>query len=61
MEKRTLNISKKFVESLFKDLHDHIGWSKIYNKYIIVEPIWYIKSDGDTLLDRVCIANIFSS
>ena len=58
MEKRTLNISKKFVESLFKDLHDHIGWSKFYNKYIIVEPIWYIISEGNTLIDCVCIDNI---
>ncbi len=58
MEKRTFNISKKFVESLFKDLYDHIGWSKFYNKYIIVEPIWYIKSEGNTLIDCVCIDNI---
>ena len=58
MEKRTFNISKRFLESLFKDLHDHIGWSKFYNKYIIVEPIWYIKSEGNTLTDCVCIDNI---
>lgn len=55
MEKRTFNISKRFLESLFKDLHDHIGWNKFYNKYIIVEPIWYIKSEGNTLIDCVCI------
>jgi len=58
MEKRTFNTTKKFVESLFKDLHDHIGWSEFYNKFIIVEPIWYIKSEGNTLIDCVCIDNI---
>ncbi len=58
MEKRTFKISKKFLKTLFKDMINHIGWSNFYNRYVIIEPIWYIKSERDILVDCVCIDNI---
>ncbi len=55
MKRKTFKTSKKFLDKLFKDILDHIGWSDFYNRYVIVEPIWYIKSDRDILIDCVCI------
>ena len=40
---------------LFKDLYSHIGWSDFYKKYILVEPIWYIKTEGNTITDFICL------
>lgn len=40
---------------LFKDLYSHIGWSDFYKKYILVEPIWYIKKEGNTITDFICL------
>lgn len=58
MVKRKFRISKKFLGNLFKDLLTHIGWSNFYNRFVLVEPIWYIKSNGDILFDCVCIDDI---
>lgn len=58
MPKRKFMISQKFLDNLFKDLYTHIGWSNFYNRFVLVEPIWYIKSDRDILVDCVCIDDI---
>lgn len=48
-------IKQNLLNILFRDIYSHIGWSDFYKKYILVEPIWYIKTEVNTITDFICI------
>lgn len=54
-------ISEDFLQTIFKDLFYHIGWSDFYERYVLVEPIWYVKLNEDTLYSCVCIEDLIYS
>jgi len=51
-------IKKNLLNVLFSDLFSHIGWSNFYKKYVLVEPIWYIKNEEDIITDFICIDDL---
>lgn len=58
MEKLEFQITNDFIVKIFDDLFNHAGWSEFYQKYVIVEPIWYFNIDNNLLTDLVCLDSI---
>lgn len=55
---KKIYFNRNLLNILFRDLYSHIGWSKFYNKYVLVEPIWSIIIKENIITNFICIDDL---